>query len=533
MNPKKLSLLVGLLSINAYASAATLNKNVLNISNGESYLTDTLQSHYGNLISSAANNSLDTKNIDSQVKQADLIYADLSGSNADNSTIDAYLAEARKLNKPVIFENMTKQHIKGYPLTFNAPVVIISPQKDKPDLIQTFNSLTDLSNASTDSNLNADANSLAANTTAVVSLNDLSDTKRQALLTGITQNLDDMFTHAVVNTATTSSTTSNSTTQSNSVSSTNTNQANTLLTDSDSSGISGGENGYSCTTDEANDGYCYAAFIQKIMVTYSDLTDTTETVSNNQSSGTNVVDEIDNSDVSYIIGTGYTFGAYYNALNSEDFKTIFISPYGSAAPTLVHDSNHHRGYFLEEIVPSIVVSQDDAAGMSPYKYYPQDANNKSEIETTSGVSFKVGNDGGDLEYSTDRSQTQELSDWKTTAKEVDYGYSWDMKQNKYIHDYSWMKDKTSGKLHSVPSLSKDGFTYSSEAAWEGADSNVSGDFNFDVSVAYTFRDVYDTDGAAWCGLVQCYGASGHHFYDTFTFASGSFDTSQLHAPSSS
>ncbi|WP_299011479.1 hypothetical protein [uncultured Shewanella sp.] len=502
MNKKKvLSIIISALSINAHADTSTLNKSVLNITSSNSYVTESLQNHYGNLLKSTAENQNDSKDIDTQIEKADIVYADLSGNNSENDTINAYLKEAKKQHKPIVLENMQGKHSTLFPLSFNSPVVVITHEKNGIDQINTFNVKTSdvaLTNDSNDdtSEDNTTANKLttsATDNTTHVSLSGLTDEERTALLSDVTDHLDANFT-ASSDTSDTSNSTSLLSSSSN------------LLT---SSSESGGELGYSCPSDSSDEQLCYSAMITPVVTSVDD----------------------DDTHLKYTLDTGYSFGAY----RTSQGTSIFVSPWGSANPDMYYNENKKKGYFLQYVKPTISVSSDTNAGLGLYKRTPENANNTSTLSSTSGMSYTIKTDskdaylGGDISYSSSKSVSTDISDWKSVTTTDGYDAEWSFDQSKYSSTSKWLKSSSSGKLHSVPDISRYGLQYSAEGVWFGALDDVSGDFDFTLSLDFEFKEIYSKKKERVPGWSETsyYKAKSKTASDQVAFDTVSFDTDWL------
>ncbi|WP_298775503.1 hypothetical protein [uncultured Shewanella sp.] len=184
---------------------------------------------------------------------------------------------------------------------------------------------------------------------------------------------------------------------------------------------------------------------------------------------------------------GYSFAAYRTELGTS----IFVSPFGSANPTLTQDTDVDRGFFLKQVKPEVKVTAAGAAGLMLYKRSPENQNGTDRVSTSSGMglslSGSVSNNpslGASISYSQSRSQMTNLTDWRTmTYSNSGYDANWDYHFNKYFELDDWVVDKLLSKkarLKAVPVISAHGLQYSAEAIWFGSHHKVSGFFEFTV-----------------------------------------------------
>ncbi len=475
-----LSVLISALSINAYAddTSSTLNKTVLNITGNQSSLTQVLESHYGSLVASDAENENDTSSIDEQVTNADIVYADLAGV-ADNDEVNAYIAQAKKLNKLIVLENMDAQTVAEQPLSFDADVVIINPQTNGSDEISTFRTENVDVESSSDSASSEDSDSatvsnyVALASAASTASTSTQETDKTEMFSNVTETLDDYLTPSYSLYSTSTSTT-------------------------------GGEVGYECPSESSDEQLCYAAIV------------------------TNNVYSYDDDSLVFNVIHGYSYAAY----RTDSGTTMFVSPYGSANPTMKYNSSgSKRGYYLKYVKPEIDVSQDTNAGMTLFKRTPENANGSSSISTTSGVSYKVDASvsdkaslGGSLTYSESQSQSTDLSDWKAVTTTDGYDANWSYELSKYTSLSDWVSQKTfeTAKFASVPDISRYGLQYSAEGVWYGNLNDVSGDFTFKVTEVVGLEYIKFTDNT-----IFGWSAKSTEKYVTLTSGSTSFNTDWL------
>lgn len=444
-----LSVLISLLTVNAYAAETEQSKTVLNLTASQSQLTQSLETHYGNIINSDATDENDIDNINEQVSNADIIYANLSGV-ADNDEVNAYLLQAKKLNKLIVLENMGANTVSELPLSFDADVVIVNPQSSGSDEINTYSS--DISSAvstvSSDSMLSDETTSSAALMTSSAALSSdssVQSAEQAQMLAEVTDKIDEYLTpsYKLYSTSTSSS---------------------------------GGDIGYECPTESKDEQLCYSAIV------------------------TNNVYSYDDDSLVFNVIHGYSYAAY----RTDAGTTIFVSPYGSANPTMKYNSSgSKRGYYLKYVKPEIEVTQDTAAGMTLFKRTPENQNGTSSISTTSGVSYSVEAEvsdkaslGGSLSYSESQSQSTNLSDWKSvTTTDTGYDADWSYQLSKYTSISDWVSQNTfeTAKFASVPDISRYGLQYSAEGVWYGNLNAISGNFGFKVTTQVGLELIKFTD----------------------------------------
>lgn len=449
-----LSVLISLLTVNVYAAETEQSKTVLNLTASQSQLTQSLETHYGSIINSDAADENDIDNINEQVTNADIIYANLSGV-ADNDEVNAYLLQAKKLHKLIVLENMGANTVSELPLSFDADVVIVNPQSSGSDEISTYSIDTDSSDinsvsstASSNPSLSDDtASSTGLMMSSAVSSSDSSiqSDEQAQMLSEVTDKIDEYFTPS-------------------------------YQLYSTSSSSSGGDIGYECPTESKDEQLCYSAIV------------------------TNNVYSYDDDSLVFNVIHGYSYAAY----RTDSGTTIFVSPYGSANPTMKYNSSgSKRGYYLKYVKPEIEVTQDTAAGMTLFKRTPENQNGSSSISTTSGVSYSVEakvsdkpSMGGSLSYSESQSQSTSLSDWKgVTTTDTGYDADWSYQLSKYTSISNWVTQNTfeTAKFHSVPDISRYGLQYSAEGVWYGNLNDTAGDFGFKVTTQVGLELIKFTD----------------------------------------
>ncbi|WP_299008046.1 hypothetical protein [uncultured Shewanella sp.] len=474
-----LSVLISLLTVNAYAADTEQSKTVLNVTASQSQLTQSLESHYGSIINSDAADENDTDNINEQVTNADIIYVDLSGVN-DNDEVNAYLSQAKKLNKLIVLENMGANTVSELPLSFDADVVIVNPQSSGSDEISTYriDGSSDIASTSTtassESNVSDETASAAQLMMSSAVSSELSNEQTQ-MLEEVNDKIDEYLTPSYKLYSTSTST-------------------------------SGGDVGYECPSESKDEQLCYSAIV------------------------TNNVYSYDDDSLVFNVIHGYSYAAY----RTDSGTTMFVSPYGSANPTMKYNSSgSKRGYYLKYVKPEIDVSQDTNAGMTLFKRTPENANGTSSISTTSGVSYsaeaKVSDSaslGGSLSYSESQSQSTDLSDWKAVTTTDGYDANWSYELSKYTSLSDWVSQNVfeTAKFASVPDISRYGLQYSAEGVWYGNLNAVSGDFTFTVTEVVGLEYIKFTDNT-----ILSWSAKSTEKYVTLTSGSTSFNTDWLKA----
>ncbi|WP_299495356.1 hypothetical protein [uncultured Shewanella sp.] len=443
------------------------HKNILRIGGNQTYLSSALEQN--NQITTVKNNSNDINLMDTQstalteekntiekeVSSADVVYANLK-DNKDNEKVDLVVKEAIKQNKVIVLENMHKNQLKSYPMFFNAEVVIIKPNLNAPNRTITFgqqsplveHNIQDLSQQEQGNIILSQINTLYSENDKVLptKFDDMLDYQKEQAFQQISESI------------------------------------NTLLTPSTpaalmqiNSGSSGGQIGYPCPAEAKQEQLCTNEIVTTNPVYYQ----------NNNGAILNVVH-------------GFSYAAY----RTDSGTSIFVSPWGSANPTLSSNSESHRGYYLKQVRPEITVEPSTSAGMLLYRRVPENQNGSTTVSTTSGMSYDINASvsekpsmGGKISYSTSQSQSTNLSDWATTTRSnTGYDAKWDYHLNKYKSISDWVSQKLfqKAKLGSIPSISANGIQYSAEAIWAGSNNTVSGNFNFNLKTYIVNERIYFT-----------------------------------------
>ncbi|MCL1126614.1 hypothetical protein [Shewanella surugensis] len=475
-----------------------INKNILQIGTSQTFVTDALKQNNNisiannvttNLTASDlnANTQVSVQTVEDSIKKqissADIVYANLKDMTETNDELNAYITEAIKQKKLLVFENMANRKLTSFPMTFDAEVVVVKPGTGTPDKIVTFGtqesiieySIQEATKKAEEPIIYSPINSQYEENPAVLpqSFDDMIDYQREQALNQITEQINILLTPST-----------------------------TLMQTSTSS--SGGQIGYPCPSEAKEEQLCFSAIITNAVYSYDD-----------GSAKINVIH-------------GYSYSAYRTDLGTS----IFVSPYGSANPTLTSNSSSSRGYFLKQVRPEINVEQASAAGMILFRRTPENQNGSTSVSTSSGMSYTVDAKvaekpslGGSISYSTSQSQSTNLSDWTTTTtSDTGYDADWDYHLNKYKSIGDWVSQKVfqKAKLASIPSISANGVQYSSEAIWFGSPNNVTGDFKFNVWSYVVNERIYFTSND-----IFGWKASSHRW--TYSLYSGgqTFDTNWL------
>lgn len=432
----------------------------------QSLLGHTIKNAVKNPVKSPIKNALNSAL--NRIEQADVLFVDLAQAvpleTEASELLIAYLQHAKKRQKPIFVANGNKQSAAIWPIQFESPMVLIMPQAGRSDIIVTFNHqyevyqqgnmVSSYQGAPTLYDVKFDkriaSSTFQALPAQVLSINDddstLSFTQISAQLNHVLNRPSESH-HVVSKLASARRLTLPKMAASN----------------KDSYMSTGGQVGYPCPAKAKAQHLCYSAIVMSDLYLF----------------------EQDDAKLNVI--HGYSFAAYRTELGTS----IFVSPFGSANPTLTQNMDTDRGYFLKQVKPEVKVTATGAAGLMLYKRSPENQNGTDRVSTSSGMglslSGSVSNNpslGASISYSQSRSQMTNLTDWRTmTYSNSGYDANWDYHFNKYVESEDWVVDKLLSKkarLKEVPVISAYGLQYSAEAIWFGSAHSVKGFFEFKV-----------------------------------------------------
>ncbi|WP_299004166.1 hypothetical protein [uncultured Shewanella sp.] len=424
--------------------------------------------------------------IKNKVADADIIYVDLTNNIEEKDELNAYIKEGIKQNKVIVLENMKKNQLTSFPMFFDAEITVIKARSNAPDKIVTFGTqepvveegLQDASQNEQDDVVNfSQINSSYKNNPHAFPrrFDDMLDHQKEEVFQQVSKSINALLTPATASLIQTSSISS------------------------------GGQVGYPCPEDAKAENLCVSYLITTNGVFYFDR----------DGAKINVIHQ-------------YSYAAY----RTDNGTSIFISPWGSANPTLTSNSSTSRGYYIKQVRPEITVEQPTAAGMMLYRRTPENQNGSTSVSTTSGMSYDISASvsekpsmGGKISYSSSQSESTNLSDWAaTTRSDTGYDAKWDYHLNKYKSISDWISKKTfeKAKMKSIPSISANGVQYSAEAIWVGSPNTVSGNFNFNLRTYVVHERTYikSTNIFGWK-------ASNHWWEHTLYTGNQSFNTDSL------
>ncbi|WP_299490268.1 leukocidin family pore-forming toxin [uncultured Shewanella sp.] len=424
------------------------------------------------LLSSQLNSPLNSAF--NRIKQADVLFVDFAQAapieSASFQQLIAYLQQAQKWQKPIFVANGNQQSAHLWPIQFESPMVLIMPQTDQSDVIVIFNDQHEVNQQASTARLPYGASTIyevqfdkriAASgsqfsPTQALSANDsdinLSFVQIRAQLKRMLKRPSQG--HQVIN-----------------------HRVSALpkvgALSKDSYMNTGGQVGYPCPAKAKIEHLCYSAIVMNDLYLF------------------------EQDDAKLNVVHGYSFAAYRTELGTS----IFVSPFGSANPTLTHNTDVDRGFFLKQVKPEVKVSASSAAGLMLFKRSPENQNGTDRVSTSSGMGLSlsgaVSNNpslGATISYSQSRSQMTNLTDWRTTTySHSGYDANWDYHFNKYIELEDWVVDKLLSKkarLKEVPVISAHGLQYSAEAIWFGSHQKVSGVFEFTVKTTVVNERLY-------------------------------------------
>ena len=239
--------------------------------------------------------------------------------------------------------------------------------------------------------------------------------------------------------------------------------------------VSGGSIGYSCPTEAKNEKLCWAAIVVSSPYNYAN--------------GENVMSILDH----------YSYGLY----RTDQATTIAISPHGSANPQMQVDTTDKRAYYLTNVEATI--SPTSTTGMSLWNRKPANANGVTHVTSTSGLTYGIDLTVGDspslkgaISYSSTQSERTEITDWATTTSTNGTSAHWHYYLNAFADYTDWVNQEHWKKstLKEVPPISKYGLQYTAEGIWVGS-KDVSGNFTTNISGYVQNQRRYFTKNHGW------------------------------------
>ncbi|WP_299011684.1 hypothetical protein [uncultured Shewanella sp.] len=417
-----------------------------------------------------------------RVRQADVLFVDFAqlapDESASSKPLMAYLQQAQKWKKPIFVANGNKQSADLWPIQFKSPLVLIMPQADRSDIIMTFNDQfeTEQQASITRFSQGAPAHYDVQFDKRIAALASPSLSTQTVLANDFGKNLSFTQIRAQLNHVLSEGAAAQQAVRKPSFASPLSMPkvaVSNKVMNKDSYLSTGGQVGYPCPANAKAEHLCYSAIVMNDLYLF----------------------EQDDAKLNVI--HGYSFAAYRTELGTS----IFVSPFGSANPTLTQNKDTDRGYFLKQVKPEVKVTASGSAGLMLYKRSPENQNGTDRVSTSSGMGLSLSGSisknpslGASISYSQSRSQMTNLTDWRTmTYSNSGYDANWDYHFNKYIELEDWVVDKFLSKkarLKEVPVISAHGLQYSAEAIWFGSHHKVSGVFEFNVKTTVVNERLY-------------------------------------------
>jgi hypothetical protein len=233
----------------------------------------------------------------------------------------------------------------------------------------------------------------------------------------------------------------------------------------------GGSAGYDCPTAAKNEQLCWVANVQESTYYY------------------------DNADAKLNVNYSYSLGQY----RTDQGTSIAVSPYSIVSPNMTSNTVDLKAYYLLSVTSSVYPSQTD--GMIVTSRFPTNNNGVTHVTSTSGMTYGIDVGGtaegpslnGMIAFDSSIAKRTELQDWETDTWSNGTFVSWKFMLNKYktiqdfVEEIWWGKSK----LRDLPKMSAYGFDPITEAVWRGS-KDVSGWFKADIMTRMVIQKMWFT-----------------------------------------